>query len=94
MTKPIEAAGGGVSVESVPDILERELQGVIADWLVRVEQEADLRCVPLSFEERTGHLPKLLHDVIARLRLDVATKVPISEAAGFHGICGVNKATR
>ena len=73
------------SIESVADILERELQAVIADWLARVEHEPDLTCIPLNFEERTGHLPHLLHDVIARLRLDAGTKAPISKAAAEHG---------
>jgi hypothetical protein len=73
------------SIESVADILERELQNVIVDWLARVEQEPDLKCIPLNFGERTGHLPHLLHDVIARLRLDAGTKAPISKAAADHG---------
>src|ERR1700694_3452155 len=77
--------GDAVSIESVADIIERELQAVIVDWLARVEQEPDLTCIPLSFEERTGHLPHLLHDVIARLRLDAGTKAPISKAAAEHG---------
>ena len=72
-------------IRSVADILERELDVVIAGWLSRVELEPDLTCIPLTFEERTGHLPLLLHDVIARLRLDVGTKAPISEAASIHG---------
>src|SRR6202521_757925 len=80
-----KATGGAATIESVADILERELQSVIADWLARVEQEPDLKCVPLNFEERTGHLPYLLHDVIARLRLDAGTKAPISKAAAEHG---------
>jgi hypothetical protein len=71
--------------ETVADILERELQPVITDWLARVELEPDLKCIPLSYEDRTGHLPHLLHDVIARLRLDAATKAPISKAAAEHG---------
>jgi hypothetical protein len=71
--------------ETVADILERELQPVITDWLTRVELEPDLTCIPLSYEDRTGHLPHLLHDVIARLRLDAATKAPISKAAAEHG---------
>ena len=82
MTKPIEAAG---SVESVPNILERELPHVIADWLARVESEPYLARIPLNYEERTGHLPALRHDVIARLRLDTGTKAPISKAASHHG---------
>ncbi len=78
-------SGESTTIESVADILERELQSVIEDWLARVEQEPDLKCIPLNFEERTGHLPHLLHDVIGRLRLDVGTKAPISKAAAEHG---------
>jgi hypothetical protein len=80
-------ANGGVAttIESVADILDRELQSVIVDWLARVEQEPDLKSIPLNFEERTGHLPNLLHDVIKRLRLDAGTKAPISKAAAEHG---------
>jgi hypothetical protein len=74
-----------LEIESVADILERDLDAVIQDWLSRVEKEPDLACIPLNFEERTGHLPQLLHDVIARLRLDAGSKAPISEAAGVHG---------
>src|ERR1700732_3316337 len=91
MSKSVEFVTGpragpqAVSIESVADTLERELQSLIVDWLTRVEQEPDLKCVPLSFEERTGHLPHLLHDVIARLRLDAGTKAPISKAAAEHG---------
>jgi hypothetical protein len=76
---------GTATFESVADILERELQSVIVDWLARVEQEPDLTCIPLSFEDRTGHLPHLLHDVIMRLRLDAGAKAPISKAAAEHG---------
>ena len=77
--------GGVVTIECVANILERELQTIIQEWLMRVEQEADLRRIPLNFEERTGHLPHLLHDVIKRLRLDAGTKAPISKAAAAHG---------
>src|ERR1700737_920606 len=91
MIRPVESvvgpngSGGAVSIESVADILERELQAVIAEWLFRVEKEPDLTCIPLSFQDRTGHLPQLLHDVIARLRMNAGTKAPISEAAAIHG---------
>jgi hypothetical protein len=72
-------------VDSVADILERELQNLIEAWLIRVEKELDLSNVPLNHEERTGHLPHLIHDVIIRLRLDAGTKAPISKAAADHG---------
>jgi hypothetical protein len=79
------ASEDGAIKETVADILQRELQPVITDWLARVELEPDLTCIPLSYEDRTGHLPHLLHDVIARLRLEEGTKAPISKAAAEHG---------
>ena len=72
-------------VESVADILERELKPLIKSWLARVDAEPDLMSIPLSFEDRTGHLPQLMKDVITRLRLDAGTKAAISTAAAFHG---------
>ncbi len=80
-----EPASASASTESVADILERELDSTIREWNELVEKEPDLTRIPLSFEERTGHLPKLLHDVIARLRLDKGSKAPISVAAKDHG---------
>ena len=91
MSKPVEwvtasgERGDTASIESVADILEREIHSVIEDWLGRVEKETDLACISLDYEQRTGHLPHLLKDVIARLRLDVGTKAPISKAAAEHG---------
>ena len=79
---------GGVrpaSTECVADILERELDATIHDWMGLVEKEPELSRIPLNYQERTGHLPNLLHDVIARLRLDTGTKAPISVAASRHG---------
>lgn len=70
---------------SVADILERELEPTVHDWMARAEKEPELTRIPLNYEQRTGHLPKLLHDVIARLRLDTGTKAPVSVAAGPHG---------
>jgi hypothetical protein len=80
-----EGAGDTAAIESVADILEREHQHLIEDWLTRVEQQPDLMRIPMNTEDRTGHLPHLLHDVIARLRLDTGTKAPISKAAAHHG---------
>jgi hypothetical protein len=80
-----ESVPTSIGTERVADILERELQAVVVEWLARFEQEPDLKCIPLSFEERTGHLPRLLHDVIARLRLDKGSGAPVSVAASHHG---------
>jgi hypothetical protein len=78
-------SGGATTVESVADILDRELKTIIQEWLNRAEKESDLMSIPMNREDRTGHLPHLLHDVIARLRLDSGTKAPISKAAAEHG---------
>jgi hypothetical protein len=84
-SKVTNQSAGAVTVTSVADILERDLDSVIQEWLVRVEREPDLAAIPLNFEDRTGHLPQLLRDVIVRLRLDDETKAPISRAAAHHG---------
>jgi RsbT co-antagonist protein rsbRD N-terminal domain len=87
-TNPAHLAGGSAgtaTIESVADILERDLDAVIQEWLARVDKEPDLTAIPLSFEDRTGHLPQLLRDVIVRLRLDDETKAEISKAAAHHG---------
>jgi len=74
-----------VHTKSVADILEGELNAVIHEWLALVEKQEDLMLITLSYEDRTGHLPALLREVIARLRLSAGTKAPISLAASHHG---------
>jgi hypothetical protein len=71
--------------ECVAEILERDLNATIKDWMGLVEKDPDLARIGLNFEERTGHLPKLLHEVIARLRLEKGTRAPASIAAHYHG---------
>jgi len=81
----VKRGGGVIAVESVAAILEREMPNLIQEWLDLVEKEPDLTRIPLSFEERTGHLPRLLRDVIKRLGLNSGTKAPASKAAADHG---------
>jgi hypothetical protein len=78
-------AGSAVTVLTVADILEREINTLIGEWLTRVEKEPDLMSIHMNREDRTGHLPHLIHDVINRLRLDAAMKAPVSKAAAEHG---------
>jgi len=72
-------------VDTVANILERELQPTIEEWLRRVNLVSELTNVPLSDADRTGHLPKLFHDLICRLRLARDAKPSVSVAAGGHG---------
>src|ERR1700680_2562400 len=74
------------NIERVSAILERDTSLTINDWLTRVDCEDELTCVPLSKEQRTGHLPKLLQELVHRLRVprNLGTK-RVSEAAVAHG---------
>jgi CheY-like chemotaxis protein len=74
-----------VPTESVADILEHDLDATIQYWMALVEKDAELTCIRLNFEDRTGHLPGILADLIYRLRLPIATKAEISIAAREHG---------
>jgi hypothetical protein len=51
-----------------------------------VERNEELARLPLSFQERTGHLPTLIGDLVRRLRLLPNVKAPISSAAHDHGV--------
>ena len=71
--------------ESVASILERETGAMIQSWLEAVEHDAELTCIPLNRADRTGHLPRLLQDLVVRLQLDSGLPAPISIAARDHG---------
>ena len=71
--------------ESVASILERDLDATIQYWMEMVEDDEELTCIPLSFEDRTGHLPNLIADLVNRLRLPPSEKTNFSVAAREHG---------
>jgi YesN/AraC family two-component response regulator len=75
--------------ERVAAILERCTNEIVEDWLAKVKKSKELNYVSLSDQERTGYLPKLIEDLILRLR---APNVPgeesdsiCSAAAVAHG---------
>jgi ActR/RegA family two-component response regulator len=74
------------NTERVASILERDASITIADWLFRVKRDDEVSCIALSDHERTGHLPKLLQELVHRLRVPRAlgTKQQ-SEGAIEHG---------
>ena len=53
--------------ERVGVILQRCVTSIVDAWLVRAKQSNELRYLPLSDDERTGHLPKLVEDLALRL---------------------------
>ena len=53
--------------ERVGTILRRCVGSLVEDWLARAKQSRELNHLTLSDEDRTGHLPKLVKDLIVRL---------------------------
>jgi CheY-like chemotaxis protein len=74
------------NIERVASILERDSKATIQNWLARVRVEPELMAVALSDEKRTGHLPKLLSELVHRLLnpRSLGTKA-VSNAAVLHG---------
>jgi DNA-binding response OmpR family regulator len=75
--------------QRVGAILQRCVNGIVEGWLVRAKRSSELNCIPLSDEERTGHLPKLVEDLALRLSKSSATgrdsDAVFSAAAVAHG---------
>src|ERR1700688_1326308 len=57
-----------VQKERVAAILQRCTSGIVENWLGRVKKNRELNLVSLTDKERTGYLPKLIEDLIVRLR--------------------------
>jgi DNA-binding response OmpR family regulator len=77
-----------VEKERVGVILQRCITGIVEDWLVRAKQSRELNHLPLNDSERTGHLPKLVEDLVVRLSKPSSTKdsdAISSDAAVAHG---------
>jgi CheY-like chemotaxis protein len=74
-----------ITTVSVASILEHDLEATVQAWMALVEHNGELTCIPLNFEERTGHLPNLLADLIHRLRMPATAKASLSLAAHEHG---------
>ena len=73
----------------VGTILQRCMASVVEEWLKRAKQSKELSQVLLSDADRTGHLPKLVEDLIVRLSKPSATAkdsdAAFSAAAVAHG---------
>lgn len=72
--------------ERVAMILDRNVPAIVGDWLSRVEGVTQLTCIPLSRQDRAGHVRKLIEELVDRLRVPrrLGTR-QVSEAAVEHG---------
>ena len=74
------------NAERVASILERDAHKTIANWLSRVKQDDEVSHLVISDHQRTGHLQKLIEELVDRLRVprSLGTK-QVSDAAVEHG---------
>ena len=73
--------------DSVAAVLTRCKSPLIADWLARTKTTPELNHLHLSDGERTGHLPKLLDDIVARL---AKPKIPTKDSDARYSIAALD----
>jgi DNA-binding response OmpR family regulator len=75
--------------ERVGAILHRSIPSIVAEWLARAKKSTELNHLVLSDEDRTGHLTKLVEDLVVRLRepsgMAMESHAAFSHAAVAHG---------
>ena len=76
------------AVETVATILERTTEITIKDWFGHIQKDEKVMAVPLTYEQRTSHLPHILRDLVHRLRSfkTIGSKELVSAAAAQHGV--------
>jgi DNA-binding response OmpR family regulator len=78
-----------VDKESVGAILLRCRSSIVEAWAARAKRSTELNLIPLSDDERTGHLPRLVEDLALRLSghgsTDKDSDAIFSAAAVAHG---------
>src|ERR1700723_1078927 len=74
-------------IQSVATILESSIQSTVDAWFERVENETKLTTIAMSHDQRVGHLPKILIDLVNRLRSfkSLGSHELTSVAAQQHG---------
>jgi CheY-like chemotaxis protein len=81
-----------ITRERVATIMERNINQIIQDWISKVDRTGELMGIPLNHQQRSGHLPLLLGDLVRRLRLPPNSSLPFSRAARTHGLLRRNQA--
>src|SRR6202171_5727577 len=86
----IQKPANRATKERVSEILERCSDLVVKNWLARVKQARELNHLVLVDSERTGHLAKLIEDLVSRLNRPIPgspqdSDAICSPAAVLHG---------
>jgi DNA-binding response OmpR family regulator len=86
----VQKPASRASKEKVSEILHRCSDVVVRDWLARVKESHELNHLPLADQDRTGHLSKLVEDLVLRLNRPITGSPQdrdalSSAAAVLHG---------
>jgi DNA-binding response OmpR family regulator len=75
-------------VETVATILERTTEITIKEWFAYIQNDKKVMAVPLTFDQRTCHLPQLFRELVHRLRSfkAIGSTELVSPAAAEHGL--------
>jgi CheY-like chemotaxis protein len=75
-------------IESVGQIVGRTANHTIKTWISLVQKEEKLQSIPMTYEERTRHLPQVLKELVLRLQSckEIGSKELVSVAAAKHGV--------
>ena len=75
-------------METVAAILQRSVKATIREWFDRITTDKKVMAVPMTYEQRTSHLPQVFRDLVSRLESakPIGSKELVSVAASDHGI--------
>ncbi len=80
------SARAAVPIKRVTDILREQINPIRDRWLESVENTPELAAIPLSKEDRTGHIDSLIADLVANVeQLDESSTVHGTESSQKHG---------
>jgi CheY-like chemotaxis protein len=74
-------------IESVATILDYSTESTIDAWYERVKRDKKLTAVSMSREQRVGHLPRIMTELVRRLRSfkPLGSRELVSAASEEHG---------
>lgn len=74
----------GIQPKRLPDIIERDLDSIVRQWLTAVKKDEEISAIPLSDSDREDHVPLLLQQSLERARGRQLTPED-TDAAKLHG---------
>ena len=79
--------GGNREILSVGEILSRQTETTMRLWFEYLEEEEKVCSIPMTYEQRSAHLPQLFRELVSRLQSTqlVGGQQKVSSAAVLYG---------